>query len=113
MDERILSDQQRGWLSHVEACELTGGSMKAYAEQHALDLQSFYLWKGRLKKLGVIDADRERRSLDPVHVQPAAPMPEKVLGKTCIQLANGVNIECPGDFDGASLSELLAAALRL
>ena len=64
MDERMLSDKQRGWLSHVEACELTGGSMKAYAEQHALDLQSFYLWKGRLKKLGIIDAGPERRSLD-------------------------------------------------
>lgn len=113
MDERMLSDQQGGWLSHVEACELTVGSMKAYAEQHALDLQSFYLWKGRLKKLGVIDADRERRSLEPVRVQPATPMPEKVPGKTCIQLANGVSIEAPGDFDVDALAALLAAAMRL
>jgi len=113
MDERMLSDKQRGWLSHVEACELTGGSMKAYAEQHALDLQSFYLWKGRLKKLGIIDAGPERRSLDRVRVQPAVPSSATGPGKTCIQLANGVNIECPGDFDGASLSELLAAAMRL
>ena len=113
MDERMLSDKQRSWLSHVEACELTGGSMKGYAEQHALDLQSFYLWKGRLKKLGFVDAGPERRSLDRVRLQPAVPMPEKVPGKTCIQLANGISIEAPSDFDIASLSELLAAAMRL
>jgi hypothetical protein len=113
MDERMLSDKQRGWLCHIEACELASVSMKAYAEQHALDLQSFYLWKGRLKKLGVIDTAPERRSLDPVRVHPAVPILVKVPGKTCIQLANGVSIEAPSDFDVASLSELLAVAMRL
>ena len=47
-----LSSKQREWLDHVEACAATGGSMKAYADEHGLDLQSFYLWKGRLKKQG-------------------------------------------------------------
>jgi len=113
MDERMLSNKQRSWLRHVEACELAGGSMKAYAEQHRLDLQSFYLWKGRLKKLGVIDAGPERRSLDPVHVQPTVSMPEKVPGRSCIQLANGISIEAPGDFDAAALTALLDVAMRL
>jgi hypothetical protein len=113
MDEGMLSDKQRGWLCHVEACELTGGSMKAYAEQHALDLQSFYFWKGRLKKLGIIDAGPERRLLDRVRVQPAVPSSAAGPGKTCIQLANGVSIEAPGDFDVDALAALLAAAMRL
>lgn len=46
MDGRDLSDRQRAWLNHVEACTAAGISMKAYAEQHGLDLQTFYFWKG-------------------------------------------------------------------
>jgi hypothetical protein len=34
-------------------------------------------------------------------------------GKACIQLTNGVSIECPGDVDAAALAALLSAAMRL
>jgi hypothetical protein len=54
MNTRDLSDRQRIWLEHVEACVAGGGSMKAYADRQGLDLQSFYLWKGRLKKLSFV-----------------------------------------------------------
>ncbi len=47
MDDRELTDTQRIWLTHVEACAASGGSMKAYAKEHGLDLQNFYLWKGQ------------------------------------------------------------------
>jgi hypothetical protein len=36
MGEITLSDKQRGWLQHVEACTAAGGSMKVYAERHGL-----------------------------------------------------------------------------
>jgi len=41
MDNRELTDTQRIWQTHVEVCAMGGGSMKAYAEEHGLDLQRF------------------------------------------------------------------------
>jgi len=106
-----LSDKQRTWLNHVEACAAGGMSMKAYAEQHGLDLQTFYFWKGRLRKIGLVDPAPERKAIEPAQILPAG-MPRDA-GKACIQLTNGVSIECPGDVDAAALAALLSAAMRL
>jgi len=35
-----LSDKQREWLAHVDACGNDGSSMKAYAERHGLRWRS-------------------------------------------------------------------------
>jgi hypothetical protein len=111
MNVRDLSDKQRSWLKHVEACAAGGMSMKAYAEQHGLDLQNFYFWKGRLRKIGLVDAAPGRGTIEPPQILPAG-MP-RGAGKACIQLTNGVSIECPGDVDAAALAALLSAAMRL
>ena len=111
MDGRVLNDKQRAWLHHVETCAAEGISMKAYAEQHGLDLQNFYFWKGRLRKFGLVDPAPPPASIEPVCIMPAgAP---RNAGKACIQLSNGVNIECPGDVDATALAALLNAAMRL
>ena len=107
MGRETLSDKQRVWLQHIEACAAAGVSMKAYAEKHGLDLQRFYFWKGQLKKLGVIDVKAGGRSLDAVRVVPAADPGAR------IQLSNGVSIEVRNDFDAAAMTALLAAAKRL
>ena len=111
MGGNTLSDEQRCWLAHVEACASAGGSMKVYAEHHGLNLQRFYFWKGRLKKSGLVDTKQEQPLPGPVRVLPAVGRPNG--RKTCIQLANGVSIEAPSDFDGAALTALISAALRL
>ena len=107
MDTDAVSDKQRAWLQHIEACRSAGVSMKAYAESQGLDLQRFYFWKGQLKKLGAIDANADAGPVDPVRLVPAA------APRARIQLSNGVSIEVPGDFDAAALAALLSAALRL
>lgn len=107
MSRGKLTVKQRGWLEHVEACEVTGGSMKAYAEKHGLDLQQFYLWKGRLKKLGLIKGASRNLSIEPVRID------SSVSRGASIRLANGIKIEAPADFDPASMTELLRAAMRL
>ena len=107
MEPDGLSPKQREWLQHVGACVAAGISMKAYAERHGLDLQQFYFWKGRLKKLGVITGSSGVRSLDSVRVAAAAEP------RARIQLSNGVIIEVPGEVDGAALAALMSAALRL
>ena len=111
MDGRDLSDTQRGWLHHVESCATAGLSMKAYSEQHGLDLQNFYFWKGQLKKLGLVDAAPEREPIEMARVMPMD-MPHSA-GKACIQLPNGISIECPGGIDATDLAALLSVAMRL
>lgn len=107
MSRETVSDKQCAWLQHVEACAAGGVSMKAYAEKHGLDLQRFYLWKGRLKKLGIIQAGSGVPPVSQVRVVPSAGPGAR------IQLSNGVSIEVRNDFDVAGLAALLDAAKRL
>jgi len=104
-----LSEKQRNWLDHVTACGEAEVSMKAYAEKHGLDLQQFYFWKGQLRKLGVVDAEQNRQAIASASAMSAG----QLDSKTCIQLANGVSIEAPGDCDAGALVELLKFAGRL
>ena len=116
MDDRAPTDTQRIWLTHVEACAAAGGSMKAYAEEHGLDLQSFYLWKGRLKKLGLVAARPDQvtprlQNLTLGAPSCSAPAHRSHGRRTRIELANGITIEAPHDIDGDALCTLLRAAL--
>jgi len=98
---------------HVDACASAGCSMKAYAEEHGLDLQSFYLWKGRLKKLGLV-AGRSEQGTPRLQVLPlGAPMHRSHDRRTRIELANGITIEAPHDIDGDALCTLLRSAIGL
>jgi len=104
-----LSEKQRNWLDHVTACGKAEVSMKAYAEGHGLDLQQFYFWKGQLRKLGVIDAGQNRRAIASASSMSAG----QLDSKTCIQLANGVSIEAPGNCNIDALAALLKLAVQL
>ena len=87
--------------------------MKAYAEEHGLDLQSFYLWKGRLKKLGLV-VGRSEQATPRLQVLPlCAPMHRSHDRRTRIELANGITIEAPHDIDGDALCTLLRSAIGL
>jgi hypothetical protein len=121
MNTRDLSDKQRIWLEHIEACVAGGGSMKAYAEAHGLDLQSFYLWKGRLKKLGFVDvvSDAERRKTGVAAVGPAALVQvaisttsdRRAAARMRIELAGGISIEAPQDINADVLCDLVRHAI--
>lgn len=114
MERSKLSERQGWWLAHVEACDLTGASMKAYAETHGLNLASFYCWKGQLKKLGVLDGGGpgvrpSAACLVPVKVTPASSGAAAAV--TRIELASGITIEAPWDLDANALCDLLRVAL--
>lgn len=49
-----LSDKQRFWLEHLQACEHSGLTMKAYAQANELSADSFYAWKSTLRRKGVV-----------------------------------------------------------
>ena len=113
MERSKLSEKQGWWLAHVEACDLSGASMKAYAETHGLNLASFYCWKGQLKKLGVLDRDEpgvrpSSACLVPIKVTPASSGAAAVRR---IELANGITIEAPWNLDADALCDVLRAAL--
>lgn len=109
-----LSSKQREWLDHVEACAAVGGSMKAYAEEHGLDLQSFYLWRGRLKKLGLVAVPAERhRQATAIVPAPLRAAPGTAKAHTRIELANGIAIEAPRDIEADTLCDVLRHALAL
>ena len=102
-----LSDKQRAWLDHVEACVASGGSMKRYAEKNGLDLQSFYLWKGRLKKLGVIAGRTVEVAVEPVRISQTPTSCGSRTHGTRIELGDGVRIEVPHNFDVDMLCDLV------
>ncbi len=92
--------------------------MKAYAEAHGLDLQSFYLWKGRLKKLGFLGVNGESlgaaTAVVPVALR-SAPQTARLAAKahTRIELSSGIIIEAPHDVDADALCDLLRHAINV
>ena len=107
-----LTERQQYWLDHLQACEESGETTKAYADLHGLSVSMMYSWRKELTVRGVL-----RRQLngsgaagfDRVQVVESK-MP---AGTWRITLPNGVQIECCGVNDGASQSMLLATLIRL
>lgn len=49
-----LTEKQQLWLEHIRACDQFGQTMKAYAEEHDLNVSALYAWKKTLRRKGVI-----------------------------------------------------------
>jgi hypothetical protein len=47
-------ERQQYWLSHIEACQQQGISMKAYAQQSGIALRALYDAKSRLVREGAL-----------------------------------------------------------
>ena len=108
MAKAELTEKQRLWHHHLQACSAAGLSMKDYAEQHGLKLQTFYYWNKYLKRLGVAAPENSACFVKAVRRDPYSD-----AGKTRISLSNGVSIEVSHDFDTAAMVDLLCAARRL
>jgi hypothetical protein len=105
-----LTPTQQFWLGHVEACEAAGVSMKIYAERHGLNLQSFYCWKGQLKKRRLLSpsaSSTDANAMMPVGFV-ASPEPRP---SARISLANGITIEVPSGVSPEALVRLIGAAM--
>lgn len=110
MADHGLTSTQRFWLEHVKACEAAGVSMKAYVERHGLNLQSFYCWKGQLKKRGLLSprtSSTDANAMVPVAFV-AAPTPRP---SARLSLANGITIEVPAGVSPEALGRLIGAAM--
>ena len=107
-----LTSRQQFWLEHVEACEAAGVSMKAYAERRGLNLQSFYGWKGQLKRRGLLSPAHS--SADDNGMLPVAfvASPEPSPGAR-VSFANGITIEVPPGVPPEALVRLIGAAMNV
>lgn len=102
--------------------------MRAYADQHGLDVQRFYVWKSQLKQLGVLTGDLSRQNDINEPPQPTlSPLiraqvvsrpsvegqPQSTMCSARVTLANGIAIEVPPGVAPESLGRLIIAACAL
>ena len=50
--ERDLTERQRHWLRHLQACERSGETIRGYGERQGLSAHSLYSARKRLRGLG-------------------------------------------------------------
>ena len=51
MPEKKPAQRQRYWLKHVEAADLSNGTIAEYAAIHDVSLKGLYQWQTKLMKL--------------------------------------------------------------
>lgn len=107
MSKHKLSEKQQVWLSHLQSCIAQKVSMKAYAVEHGLKLQTLYYWKKQFKKLGLVDVNSSSR-----FVKAVCRKETKATG-IHIRFANGVTIDVACDIAPSVLTDLIVAARRL
>jgi len=102
-----LTERQRYWLDHVQACAASGKTIAEYAAAHGLAAQAMYAGKKLLVKKGVLPPTRPAR-FQRAHV--ARPV---VGSEWHIQLPNGVSVSFSGLVDTATLTTVLNTAATL
>jgi len=103
--EEKLTQRQRYWLEHVRACEAAGKTMRAYAVENEIDVQSLYGAKKRLVQQGVLSGSREHGFVRARLVDHA--------GGCRVQFPNGISVTFSSSLDSTSLSKLLVALATL
>ena len=88
-----LTDRQRYWLEHVQACEAAGKSMVEYAVSQDIAVRDMYAGKKTLVKKGVFPGTRAVR-FRRVQVMEAAASNQWRIG-----LPNGVSVAFAGEVD--------------
>ena len=99
-----LTDNQRHWLAHLQACETSGKGIAAYAAEHGLDAKAMYTGKKTLVKKGVLQRTRRRR-FSRVQVKTAVTDNAWRIG-----LPNGVSVAFSGAVDARTLRTVLTTA---
>lgn len=101
-----LTEKQRGWLAHVQACREAGITMRAYAAKQGLDVKAFYSAKALLRRKGALGpkARREKPRFAKAQV-----VDGRGVGRCRIVLPAGLVLEVGDGTDPAWLAELVGA----
>lgn len=96
-----LTERQRYWLKHIQACEASGKRIAEYAADRQIDAKAMYAGKMALVRKGVLPRTRRSRFQRARVVAP-------VMGSEWrIQLPNGVSVAFAGPVDASALSLVL------
>ena len=101
MSKPQATERQQFWLSHIEACQQQGISMKDYAQQTGITLRALYDAKHRLIKAGLLPRQKPSR-FQKVEIKPT------VSGFCIIVLSNGARLEWPTNGSTQSLAAMLS-----
>ena len=109
MQKRLptLSDRQRYWLEHVQACEASGKSMVEYAASKDIDVRGMYAGKKVLVNKGLLPATQATR-FQRVQVMEATASNQWRIG-----LPNGVSVAFAGEVDARALTTVLNVSASL
>jgi len=102
-----LTERQRYWLEHIQACEDSGKSIAEYAAAQGFAAQTMYAGKKVLVKKGVLPA------LRPARFQRVQVLEAPRSSQWRIGLPNGVSVAFAGEVDAGSLTTILGAAASL
>ena len=106
-----LTQRQRFWLEHLQACDTAGQSTLEYAKSHGLESRAMYKARQLLVEKGmwsIKKADRKASRFQRVQVRSAC-----VDNQWQVQLPNGVTVGFCGGVDAAALSMVLTTAASL
>jgi hypothetical protein len=106
-ERATLTDRDRYWLEHIQACETSGKRMIAYAAEHGLGVRAMYEGKRQLVKKGVLPRTRTSR------FQRARVVDPVVSSEWRIQLPNGILVAFSGTVDAGSLATVLNTVAAL
>jgi hypothetical protein len=99
-----LTERQRYWLQHIQACEASGKSIAAYSAEQGIAARAMYGGKKVLVKKGVLATTR------PARFQRVQGMEAAVSNQWRIGLPNGVSVAFAGEVDAQALTAILHSA---
>ena len=99
-----LTDRQRFWLKHIQACEASGKSIAAYSAEQGIAARAMYGGKKVLVNKGVLATTRAAR------FQRVQVMEAPLSNPWRIGLANGVSVAFVGEVDTQALTAILNSA---
>ncbi len=102
-----LTDRQRYWLEHVQACEASGKSMAEYAASQGIAVRAMYGGKKTLVKKGVLPV------VQPTRFQRVQVMEATASSQWRIGLPNGVSVAFAGEVDSCALTTVLNVSASL
>jgi hypothetical protein len=106
MQEMIpaLTERQRYWLEHIQACEASGKSIVEYAATQGIAARAMYTGKKALVQKGVLPKTQTAR-FQRVQVMEAAASNQWRIG-----LPNGVSVAFAGEVDAKTLTTVLSVS---
>lgn len=106
-EKTTLTERQRYWLEHIQACTASGKTIAEYAAEHGLAAQAMYAGKKILIRKGILSSTR------PARFQRAQVMASVAGSEWRIHLPNGVSVAFSGAVDAATLTTVLNTAATL